>query len=317
MDLNIVKARQSTRRSQSLVQVLFPYFLIAPTLILVSIFTLWPTAMSVHDSLYRPPLTVRQSEKYVGLQNYIDLFDSKNSTRPDISSNFPNIFVNTLIFTAATTFLSVPLAFVFALLLNRRLRGMGIWRFSLFYPSLLPLLGAASIWSFLYADNIGLINTVLKSLGLSPVKWLGLPDKTLLSIIIVIVWKLSGYFMIFYLAGLQSIPRDIYESAELEGANLWQQTRYLTLPLLQRTTLFVMVIAFTFSFQMVEQLQALGQGGPNESSNLILYYIFQKLPEPRNWGYVNAMSVILLLMLMAFTITNFYVFEWRRARDDR
>ena len=320
MDSSLVTARRSTRRtlrSKSLVQKLFPYFLVAPTLILISIFTLWPTAKSINDSLYRPPLTVRQSEKYVGLQNYVDLFDAENSVRPDISSNFPKIFRNTLVFTAATTFFSVPLAFAFALLLNRRLRGMGIWRFSLFYPSLLPLLGAASIWSFLYADNIGLINTVLRSFGLAPVKWLGLPDKTLFSVILLIVWKQSGYFMIFYLAGLQSIPRDIYESAALEGANLWQQTRYLTLPLLQRTTLFVMVIAFTFSFQMVEQLQALGQGGPNESSNLILYYIFQKLPDPRNWGYVNAMSVILLLMLMAFTITNFYVFEWRRARDDR
>ena len=123
--------------------------------------------------------------------------------------------------------------------------------------------------------------------------------------------------MIFYLAGLQNIPRDIYESAALEGANLWQQTIYLTLPLLRRTTLFIMVIAFTFSFQMVEQLQALGQGGPNETSNLILYYIFQKLPEPRNWGYINAMSVILMLMLMAFTVTNFYFFEWSRAKDEQ
>ena len=122
--------------------------------------------------------------------------------------------------------------------------------------------------------------------------------------------------MIFYLAGLQNIPKDIYESAELEGANLWQQIRYLTLPLLRRTTLFVMVIAITYGFQMVEQLQALGQGGPSETSNLILYYIFQKFPEPRNWGYINAMTVILLLMLMIFTATNFYFFEWRQVRDE-
>lgn len=303
--------------NKSIFSVLFPYLLIAPTFILITVFTLFPTGKTINDSLYRPPLTFQQSDKFVGLQNYIDLFDAENSTRPDLSRNFPQILLNTLLFTGVTTFFSVPLAFIFALLLNRRVRWLGIWRFSLFYPSLLPLIGAASIWSFMYAEHIGLINTVLRGLGLTPIKWIGLQGMTLVSVIIVMIWKQSGYFMIFYLAGLQSIPRDIYESAELEGANLWQQIRYLTLPLLQRTTLFVMVIAITYGFQMVEQLQALGQGGPSESSNLVLYYIFQKFPEPRNWGYINAMTVILLLILVAFTVTNFYFFEWRRVRDDR
>ena len=146
---------------------LFPYFLVAPTLILVFVFTLWPTVQSVTGSLYRPPLTVRQQSKFVGLQNYVDLFDPEQSTRPDIAASFPTILVNTLVFTAATVVISVPLAFLFALLLNRKVRFLGLWRFSLFYPALLPVIGAASIWSFLYADNIGLANTVLRSLGLS------------------------------------------------------------------------------------------------------------------------------------------------------
>ena len=296
---------------------LFPYLLVAPTLILVFVFTLWPTVQSVTGSLYRPPLTVRQQSKFVGLQNYVDLFDPEQSIRPDIAASFPTILVNTLVFTAATVVISVPLAFLFALLLNRKVRFLGIWRFSLFYPALLPVIGAASIWSFLYADNIGLANTVLRSLGLPAVKWLGLPGMTLVSVILVICWKQIGYFMIFYLAGLQGIPRDIYESADLEGATTWQQIRYITFPLLQRTTLFVLVVAITGAFQTVEQLQALGQGGPNDSSNLMLYYIFQKLADPRNLGYVNAITVILLLLLMIFTVTNFYFFEWKRIKDDR
>ena len=296
---------------------LFPDFLVAPTLILVFAFTLWPTVQSVSGSLYRPPLTVRQQSQFVGLQNYVDLFNSAQSTRPDIAGSFPKIFVNTLVFTAATVAISVPLAFLFALLLNRKLRFLGLWRFSLFYPALLPVIGAASIWSFVYADNIGLANTVLRSLGLSSVKWLGLPGMTLVSVIIVICWKQIGYYMIFYLAGLQGIPRDIYELADLEGANTWQQIRYITFPLLRRTTLFVLVVAVTGAFQTVEQLQALGQGGPNDSSNMLLYYIFQKLADPRNLGYVNAITVILLLLLMIFTVTNFYFFEWRRIKDEQ
>jgi sn-glycerol 3-phosphate transport system permease protein len=301
---------------KSLAARLFPYFLVTPTLIMVLAFTLLPTIQSVTGSLYRPPLTVRQQPAYIGLQNYVDLFDSSHSTRPDISDAFPRILVNTIVFTLATVIVSVPLAFLCALLLNRKLRWMGLWRFSLFYPALLPVIGAASIWSFLYADNIGLINTVLKSIGLSGVKWIGLPGMTLVSVIIVICWKQVGYYMIFYLAGLQSIPRDIYESADLEGANTLQQIRFITLPLLNRTTLFVLVVAVTGGFQTVEQLQALGQGGPNETSNLMLYFIFQKFAEPRNLGYINAITVILLLVLMVFTVANFYFFEWRRIKDE-
>ncbi len=318
MEASAQRTRVITRTTyrKPLAARLFPYFLVAPTLIFVITFTMLPTIQSVTGSLYRPPLTVRQQPSFVGLQNYVDLFDTANSTRPDISDAFPKILVNTIVFTLATVIFSVPLAFGAALLLNRKLRWLGLWRFSLFYPALLPVIGAASIWSFLYADNIGLTNTVLKSIGFAGVKWLGLPGMTLVSVIIVICWKQVGYYMIFYLAGLQSIPRDIYEAADLEGANVWQQIRYITLPLLNRTTLFILVVAITGGFQTVEQLQALGMGGPNESSNLMLYFIFQKFAEPRNLGYVNAITVILLLILMVFTVANFYFFEWRRIKDD-
>ncbi len=316
-----VLARQNSARTtiafrKSLASRLFPYLLVAPTLILVFIFTLWPTVQSVNGSLYRPPLTVRQQPTYVGMQNYVDLFDAQHTTRPDIADVFPRILLNTVVFAAATTAISVPLAFLFALLLNRKMRGLGLWRFSLFYPALLPVIGAASIWSFLYADNIGLANTVLRSFGLAGVKWIGLPDMTLISVIIMMVWKQVGYFMIFYLAGLQAISRDIYEASDLDGATVWQQIRSITFPLLHRTTLFILVIAITGAFQTVEQLQALGQGGPSDQSNMLLYFIFQKIAEPRNLGYINAITVILLLLLLLFTATNFYFFEWRRLKDD-
>jgi sn-glycerol 3-phosphate transport system permease protein len=302
-------------RFSPVLRLLTPYLLIAPTLFFVTLFTTVPTLQAIRSSLYRPPLTVRQTEQFVGLQNYSDLFFMENSSRPDISSTFPKVLTNTLVFAVAVVVVSVPLAFVFALLLNRKIRGLGWWRFSLFYPSLLPLIGAASIWSFFFADSVGLLNAVIQSLGGTPIKWIGLPNLTLTSVIIVIIWKQAGYFMLFYLAGLQNIPQDFYESARLDGATELQIMRHITIPLLQRTTLFIMVIGFTYGFQMVEQLQALGQGGPNDTSNLILYFIFQKFAEPRNWGYINAMTVILLALLMVFTVTNFYFFEWRRIRN--
>jgi sn-glycerol 3-phosphate transport system permease protein len=310
MDAVAVRTQSVSKSRASFFTRLLPYLLVAPTLLGVFIFTLLPATRTVIDSLYRPPRIANDEAEFVGLENYGDLFDSTHY----IGGRFTQIFGNTLIFSASTVLISVPLALLFALLLNRRLRGMGFWRFSFFYPALLPLLGAASIWAFLYSDTVGLINTVLRSFGSPGINWIGNPSIVLLSIIIVDIWKQAGYYMIFFLAGLQGIPRDFYEAAELDGANARQQFFFLTLPLLRRTILFVLVVAFTFSFQTVEQLQALGQGNPGDRGNLLLYFIFQNIGERRNWGYTNAMSVILALILLTFTISNFIFFE--RGRED-
>ncbi len=296
--------------SKSWIQRLFPYFLITPTLVFVVVFTLLPATRTILDSTLKPGRRASSPSEFVGLENYADLFDETHH----IGSRFTRVLGNTLIFAGATVLISVPLALAFALLLNRQLRFMGIWRFGLFYPSLLPLVGAASIWAFLYSDSIGLFNTILSSFGLPTVNWIGDPNVVLWSIIIMNIWKQSGYYMIFYLAGLQSIPKDIYEAADLDGANLRQQFVYLTLPLLRRTTLFVMVITSIFAFQTVEQLQALNFGNPADRGNLLLYFIFQNVGERRNWGYINAMTVILVAILLVFTISNFVFFE--RGRED-
>jgi len=219
-----------------------------------------------------------------------------------------------LIFAFATVFISLPLSLGFALLLNRKIQALGLWRFSIFYPSLLPLIGAASIWAFLYADTIGLINTVLRSLGFAGINWLGDPNVVLISVIIVNIWVQSGFYMLFYLSGLQNIPRDIYEAGALDGASGAQAFFYLTLPLLRRTTLFILVMMFTFAFQTVEQLQVLGQGNPNNRANLLLYFIFQNRSEDLNFGHVYAMTVILTLIVLIFTVSNFVFFE--RGREE-
>jgi len=298
-------------RRKPLLTVLIPYLLIAPTLILIIVFTLYPATRTVIDSFYEPARAAREPSDFVGLQNYVDLFDRSHY----IGGRFMQVLGNTLVFTFGTVVFSLPIALGTALLLNRRIRGLGLWRFSLFYPSLLPLLGAASIWAFLFSDSVGLINAVLKSFNIPTVNWLGNPDMVMIAIIVVNVWKQAGYYMIFYLAGVQNIPRDMYEAAELDGAGYFQQLVYLTLPLLRRTTLFVLVVAFTFGFQTVEQLQALNRGNPADRGNLMLYFIFQNIGERRNWGYINAMTVILVGILLVFTVSNFVFFERGREND--
>lgn len=289
----------------------FPYLLIAPTMIFVVLFTLYPAVKTIQDSFYEPARKASEPAVYVGLQNYVDLFNPTHY----LGSRFTRVLVNTLVFSFGTVVISVPLALLMAILLNRKVRGIGFWRFSVFYPALLPMIGAASLWAFLYSNQIGLINTVLRGFGVAGVNWLGDPNTILASVIFVNVWKQSGYFMLFYLAGLQNIPHDLYEAADLDGANLWQQFRFLTLPLLRRSTLFVLIIALTFAFQTVEQLQALNQGNPADRGNLMLYFIYQNIQERRNWGYVNAMTVILVGILLIFTVSNLIISERREANE--
>jgi sn-glycerol 3-phosphate transport system permease protein len=299
-----VRAELSRRVRQSA----FPYLLILPTFLFILTFTLWPTVSAVVQSTFKPGVTVRMPPKFVGLGNYLELFDPTL----EVGQAFPRIFGNTILFVSVTVPISMALAFGLALLLNRKLRAIGLFRFAFFYPVLMPMIGAASVFAFIFADNIGLANTILRSLGLPTVHWIGDLNWTLVSVMMVAIWKQTGFFMIIYLAGLQNLPHDVYEAADLDSANWWQKIRFLTVPLLSSTTLFVLTSGVANAFQQVDQLYALGEGQPNERSNLLLYFIFQKYNEARNLGYVNAITVILLVMLLCFTVFNFVFWE-RRA----
>ncbi|MDW8299337.1 MAG: sugar ABC transporter permease [Anaerolineae bacterium] len=287
-------------------QRILPYLLVLPTFAFVFTFTLLPTANALIQSLYQPG-NARIPTRFVGLQNYLDLFNPNTL----IGADFLRIAVNTLIYVATTVPISMTIGFGLALLLNRKIRGLALFRFAFFYPVLIPMIGAGSIFAFLFADQIGLLNTILRSFGLPGIKWIGDPNWTLIAIIMVSIWKQTGFCMIMYLAGLQGLPQDVYEAAELDGANAWQKIRRITLPLLGGTTLFILTTSIAASFQMVDHLYALGEGQPNERSNLLLYFVFQKYNEPRNQGYVSAITVILLAALLIFTVINFWIWERR------
>ena len=306
--VTLVQAEQRALRAARWRRRLLPYALVLPTFLFISAFTLWPALSAIIHSTIKPGVTVHFPDKFVGLDNYRDLFDPTT----DIGQSFPRVLLNTLVFVAVTVPVSMALAFFLALALNRKLRGLLFFRFAFFYPVLMPMIGAASIFAFIYADNIGLANVVAHSFGLPTHAWIGDPFWTPLAIMIVAIWKQAGFYMIIYLAGLQALPADVYEAASLDGASAWKKLTSITWPLLSGTTLFVIVSAAANAFQMVDQLYALGQGVPDDKSNLLLYFIFQKYNERANTGYVNAITVILLAILMCVTVFNF-VFLDRRA----
>jgi sn-glycerol 3-phosphate transport system permease protein len=172
------------------------------------------------------------------------------------------------------------------------------------------MVSAATIWLFFFTPGYGLFNSTLRSLGYSGAEnWTGNPQLALLAVMIVAIWKNAGYYMIFYLAGLQNLPAEVYEAAALDGANGWQILQKITFPLLRRTTVFITTIAFIDAFRTVDHIFVLTGGGPSFASTVLLFDLWLERFENQNVGVSAAITVIFIIVLLIFTITNFLVSE--------
>jgi len=286
---------------------LLPYLLVLPTVVFVALFTAWPTLLAVYQSFFRQRLNIARFREptFIGWGNYQELF-----TSPD----FQQVLANTAVYVAGTVPVSVVLAFLLAVLVNRRALGIGFQRLAFFYPTILPMVSAATIWMFFLTPDYGLFNQALAFLGYrGPQNWTANPDLALFAVMMVAIWKNAGFFMIFYLAGLQSLPTDVFEAAALDGAGFWHQLWLLTLPMLRRTTLFVTTIAVIGAFQTVDHIFVLTAGGPSNASTVLLYWLWQVRFEYQNVGLAAALTVVLVAILLVFTVTNFVLSERREA----
>ncbi len=280
-----------------------PYFLIIPTLLFVAAFTLWPLLLVMYDSLFIQNQAV-QVPKFTGLANYAALF---------ADPVFHTVLLNTILYVVVTVPISVFLALVLALLLNQKFRALGLYRLAFFYPTVLPMVSAATIWLFMYTPGYGLLNVFIEFFHIPSQNWLGDPNLALIALMILGIWKQTGYYMIFFLAGVQALPHDVFESAKLDGANVIQSTLFITLPLLTGTTLFVTTIAVINAFETVDQIYIMTGGGPVNSTNMLLFDLWQTLFSYLDYGRASAISVILVAFLLIFTVTNFITTE-RRGR---
>jgi len=242
---------------------------------------------------------------FIGFGNYIDLFGDPY---------FLQVIKNTLSYILGTVPISIILALFFALMVNRKVRNVGLLRLAFFHPMVLPMVSAATIWLFFFTPNYGLFNTTLRFLGYKGAEnWTGNPDLALLAVIIVAVWKNAGYYMIFYLAGIQNLPSDVYEAAALDGANSWQTLWRITFPLLRRTTVFITIIAFIDSFRTIDHIFVLTSGGPSRASSVLLFTLWQERFENQDIGISAAITIIFVVILLAFTITNFLTSEKKES----
>ncbi|SRR5579884_1552295 len=294
----VALARPAALRRRWRVQ---PYLFLLPSLAFLATFTYYPILSSLEMSLYRVTATVSHPT-FTGLRNYAGL-----ATDPI----FRQVLRNSAEFLAGTVPVTVALALVLALLLNRAHALTTPFRTAFFYPTLLPLVGAAAIWLFVYTPGYGLIDVYLRAIVGGGVNWLGSPALALPAVMILTIWKNAGYYMLFYLAGLQTIPAELYEAGRLEGASGWQQFRAITFPLLGPTTLFVLLIASINAFQSVDQIWLMTGGGPDNTTNLLLFYIYQVAFMFFDLGKAAALTVFLLAVLMAIAALSFGVLERR------
>lgn len=281
---------------------LLGYLFVLPSLLFFALFTYYPVVQSSWASL-RQSVPFQPGTRFVGLDNFAEMFSNPL---------FHKVLKNSLVFSFSSVALSVTLGLLLALMLNRTTRLSGFFRFAIFYPNIIPIVAGAMVWVFLFSPTFGPINYVLGVLGLpSGTDWLGSTPYAMVSIIVVAVWKYCGFYMLLFLAGLQSIDDQLYEAALIEGATSSQRFWNITFPLLSPTTFFVLLIAIVDSFRAVDQVFVMTGGGPANSTNVLLFYIYQTGFVFWNTGYASAISVFLFSVLLSMTWLYFRLLNRR------
>lgn len=265
--------------------------MLGPNLIGLIIFMIIPTISSFIISLTSWNLIGTPS--FIGFENFKELYHDP-------------LFWKSLINTALYVLVKVPfnmlISLIFAVLLNKPLYGRPLFRTILFLPMIASSVSVALLWQPLFDVSNGMLNKILDVIGLPSSLWIYSPNTSLMSVVLVALWKETGYYMVMFLAGLQSIPKTYYEAAELDGAGPIQQFFRITIPLISPTTFFILIISIIGSFQIFDLTTVLTAGGPANSTNTLVMYIYQAGFKFFRMGYASAISTVLFVIVLIITI---------------
>jgi multiple sugar transport system permease protein len=270
------------------------WLFIAPFGIFFVLFLIWPVIYMFVTSLFDTTLVRGGFGAFIGFGNYAEMMSR---------ADFWEAMWHTIQFTLYTVPPLVVLAFVFAVLANRVLHGQWFFRLAFFVPFILPSAAIALIWNFIYTPTTGLWNSFQTLLGAdSPSPVLGTPDLAMVGIAITTVWWTIGFNFVLYLAGLQDIPREIYEAAAVDGATPWQQIRWITIPLLSRTTTLVVLLQIIASLKIFDQVYLMTAGGPGTSTQVVLGLVTNTAFTDYRVGAASAASVLLFIVILLVTV---------------
>jgi multiple sugar transport system permease protein len=276
----------------------FAASLLTPCFLFVIIFAFYPILYSFYLSLHKIILSLPGlGQPFVGLDNYRELFQDRVAVHS---------LINTLIFVFTTTFFEILFGLMIALVLNKHFKGRGMVRAAILVPWAIPTVVSSQMWRFIFNDNYGLMNFMLFGSDTSAyTAWLANPTSAFAAIIIADVWKTSSFAGLLILAGLQIIPDELYEAAEIDGASAWQQFTKITLPLIKPALLIALLFRTMDAFRVFDLVFVMTQGGPADSTNVLQFYGYKKIFTEGLMGYGSTISV--LVFLITLVISLFYI----------
>ena len=277
-------------------RLVLPYAMVAPIMILLLVFTFYPIVNMIYLSFYENGL---KGNVFVGWANYERLF---------MGEGFVNAFKNTLIYMGFTTLFLIFLGLVFALSLQRDSKINALAQRMMFLPHICAMLAISLIWQWLMDDE-GLLNALFSFFNLPALRWLNSSATSLLSIMLVVIWKGIGYHALLLLSSVKSIPTELLEAAELDDAGKWRTFWKITFPMLTPQLFFLLITLTMNSFKVFDVVRLMTGGGPGSSSDVLVYYIYRYAREYNKYGIGSAAGVILMIILFGFTLVYFRVVE--------
>lgn len=279
-----------------------PYAFLAPALAGLVLFRFTPIGIAMAGSLFGE--TIRGDTVFQGLKNYRELIDDPT---------FWGALSTTLIFNLIVNPLQVFLAFVLAMLVRRPGRFIDVFRAAFLLPMTVSIAITSVLWNILLDPTLGPVNGFLRWLGLSAQPFFRSPDQALPTLIAVVSWKGVGYWMVFLLAGLLAIPKELDEAAGLDGASAWQRLRYVTLPMMRRPLAFVLVADTAANFLLFAPVYVITHGGPNGATHLLMFEAYQSAFAFLNHGRSLAISTVILLIILVTALFEMRLFRQREG----
>lgn len=277
---------------------LLPYLLIAPVLILLSVFYLYPIGYNAVLAFF--DWSLRGAPEYIGFGNFVEFFEDPA---------FGQILGNTVVYTILDVGLTLLLGFALALFLRRSSRMNRFLETVVFTPTIISLVSVALVFVWLMRTDEGLLNWLLTTAGLSPVGWLTDPSRALFSLALVSAWKSAGLNALIILAAMRAVPTELYEAAQLDRGSRWSQLTRITIPMISPTLFFVVLVNIIGSFQAFDTINVMTQGGPLGATNTLIFSIYREGFTFYRVGYAAALSVILMLIVGAITIVYFRLLQ--------
>jgi multiple sugar transport system permease protein len=275
---------------------LVAYSFIAPNFIGYFCFTLIPVVASLVLSFCNWNGAMGQIS-FAGFANYARML--RNDT-------FRISLLNTLYYAICTVPFTMACSLALALLLNQPIKGRSFFRSVFFFPHVASVVAITVVWNMLFNPDMGPVNQLLSTLGVqNPPRWAASTTWAMPTIILSAIWRSMGYYMSIYLAALQSIPRELYESAKIDGANFWKSFRYITIPMLTPATFFVVIMLTIGCFKVFDLIWLMTQGGPGRSSSVLVLHIYKSAFLEYRFGYASAVAVILFLLVLCITLLQF------------